>query len=137
LESHLIPYIENHYDDGYFYILYDNHFSHSSKYVEEWIKDNLGDPQQILIKQPPRSPDLNPDEHVGGMIKRKVQMRRPIINNADDLWKATLEEHQLLGQNRQFFINLISSMPNTVANRPGMTGTIPEWASLSRVPAKK
>jgi hypothetical protein len=26
---------------------------------------------------------------------------------------------------------------NTVANRPGMTGTIPEWASLSRVPAKK
>ncbi len=25
----------------------------------------------------------------------------------------------------------------TVANGPGMTGTIPEWASLSRVPAKK
>jgi hypothetical protein len=25
----------------------------------------------------------------------------------------------------------------TVANRPGMTGTIPERASLSRVPAKK
>jgi hypothetical protein len=26
---------------------------------------------------------------------------------------------------------------STVANRPGMTGTIPEQASLSRVPAKK
>jgi len=114
LESHLIPYIEKHYDDGYFYILHDNHPSHNSKYIEEWIKDNLGDPQQILIKHPPRSLDLNPGEHVSGMIKRKVQMRRPIITNADDLWKATLEEHQLLGQNRQFLINLISSMPNRI-----------------------
>ncbi len=34
-------------------------------------------------------------------------------------------------------VTIYLGVPFTVANRPGMTGTIPEWAFLSRVPAKK
>ncbi len=35
------------------------------------------------------------------------------------------------------YIDVRTGLVATVANRPGMTGTIPERASLSRVPAKK
>ncbi len=39
--------------------------------------------------------------------------------------------------NKKVLVWIAISPRGTVANRPGMTGTIPERASLSRVPAKK
>jgi hypothetical protein len=60
------------------------------------------------MKHPPRLPDLNPDEHVGGMIKRKVQMRRSIITNADDLWESNSRGTSITRpKSSVFFINLI------------------------------
>jgi hypothetical protein len=92
-------------------ILHDNHGAHKSYFVKDWISENPGDPERILIEHPARSPDLNPCEHLGAMLKRLVSCQHPAITDVDVLWKALLSAHQMLVENRQFFFNLINSMP--------------------------
>jgi hypothetical protein len=97
------------YED--FKILHDNHGAHKSKYIRKWIGENLGDPEDILVSHPARSMDLNPCEHLGSMLKRLVRCQRPTITDEEQLWEALLTAHGMLVNNRDFFFNLIHSMP--------------------------
>jgi hypothetical protein len=57
------------------------------------------------------SPDLNPDENVGSMIKGYVRSTRPIINSEEELWNALELAYQRLSNDRGYFIELVESMP--------------------------
>jgi hypothetical protein len=63
------------------------------------------------------SPDLNPCEHVGAAIKELVRNERPIINSEDELWAAVTTAQEVLctTERRQFFINMLNSMPTRIA----------------------
>jgi hypothetical protein len=59
------------------------------------------------------SPDLNPNENVRSMIKNLVRSERPVITSKEDLLVSLESAHQKMCDSswRQFFINLVGSMP--------------------------
>ncbi|CAG2171687.1 unnamed protein product [Oppiella nova] len=84
LEQHLLYYINEHFEDGNFHLLHDGHRAHTSTYVKEWIFETFGlEYQYIVFPHPACSPDMNPVEHVGGMLKHLVRTYKPQICTAD------------------------------------------------------
>ncbi len=59
------------------------------------------------------SPDLNPDENVGAVIKGLVRSERPLITSEEDLINALRAAHERMCDVswREFFIHLVQSMP--------------------------
>jgi hypothetical protein len=53
LELKVLPYIEQHYDDGQVYLLHDNHPVHTSNFVRDWINTNIGAVEDFVIPHPP------------------------------------------------------------------------------------
>jgi hypothetical protein len=70
------------------------------------------------------SPDLNPTENVGSVLKGLVRSTRPVINSREDLVHAlTAAFQQMQGPGwRQFFIDLVQSMPTRLAEVAGAQG---------------
>jgi hypothetical protein len=62
------------------------------------------------------SPDLNCCEQVGGMLKHLVRSVRPVIDSRDDLINALNTAHAKMSDIswRQYFINLVDSMPRRI-----------------------
>jgi hypothetical protein len=52
LENRILPYIEEHFDDGNVLLLHDNHPSHTSNHVKEWINENIGPVEDFVIPHP-------------------------------------------------------------------------------------
>jgi hypothetical protein len=52
LEEKVLPYIDQHYDDGHVYLLHDNHPVHNSNHVREWISNNIGAAEDFVIPHP-------------------------------------------------------------------------------------
>jgi hypothetical protein len=59
------------------------------------------------------SPDLNPDENVGAMIKNLVSSERPLITSEEDLINALRAAHERMCDVscHEFSLNLVQSMP--------------------------
>ena len=60
------------------------------------------------------SPDLNPFENVGGMIKKisKKSTSQKVITSNDQLWEEVQNAYNTLLNDRQFFMNLAQSIPD-------------------------
>ena len=60
------------------------------------------------------SPDLNPAEHLWASIKATARdsIGDKEIKSADELWNEINQVYNKLSNNRQFFIDLVQSMPN-------------------------
>jgi hypothetical protein len=52
MEQSLVPYINQHFDDGNFFILHDGHPVHTSNHVKRWIEDNFGPVDDKVIPHP-------------------------------------------------------------------------------------
>ena len=50
--TRLLGYIEKHFDDGKFYILHDNHRSHTSDLIKDWFNNNIGNYDDFVIPHP-------------------------------------------------------------------------------------
>ena len=85
----------------------DNVANHKSARTTAWFRENCIE----LVDWPAQSPDLNPIEHLWGLLKTRV--RRHAINNKEDLkrclrleWNSiTLEECQ----------NLVNFLPKRIS----------------------
>ena len=86
----------------------DNAPAHRARCVQE-EKQRLG---IRSISWPPRSPDLNPIEHVWNFLKWKMARRVPRLNSIAQLATALKEEWSAIPQER--IRSLIASMPNRV-----------------------
>ena len=58
---------------------------------------------------------MNPDENVGGMLKTLVRTLRPSIMSQDVLSEALQLAYDIMADDRQFFINLVKSMPKRLS----------------------
>jgi hypothetical protein len=52
LETGLLPYIEQHFDDGNVLLLHDNHPVHNSNMVKEWVTENIELYENFVLPHP-------------------------------------------------------------------------------------
>lgn len=104
LEPHVVPFAPFVGDD--FMLMHDNARPHVARVVNEYL-DEVEIPK---MNWPPRSPDLNPIEHVWDTLGRKVRSRVPGPANLQGLSEVLIEEWQQIDQD-QCIRNLIEGMP--------------------------
>lgn len=92
------------YDDRVV-VIEDNAPSHASG-ISEATRDELGIP---TLPHPPRSPDLNPIEHVWAELKRRINMLPTRPRSKEELWEAAQHVWQEIPQT--FIDKVIDSMP--------------------------
>jgi hypothetical protein len=83
----------------------DNARPHMARVVNEFLNE-VGINR---MKWPPRSPDLNPIEHVWDMIEKKIKARIPAPATLDEMFPVLQEEWDL--PDDQAIVNVGESMP--------------------------
>ena len=86
----------------------DNAPCHVSKKALEWFRKR-GIPVE---KWPPRSPDMNPIEHIWNILARRLQ--KYSISTTKDLKLRLAEEWETLKKDGKLIANLVNSMPERV-----------------------
>lgn len=87
----------------------DNDPKHTSKLATKWFQD-----QNItLLSWPAQSPDLNPIEHLWGILKRKIYDYEFPAEGVDEIWQRAAEAWSRITPEE--VQNLISSMPRRIA----------------------
>jgi hypothetical protein len=76
------------------------------KIVKKWLTDN----KIIRLNWPAQSPDMNPIEHVWGMLKRRLAPLKP--KNLEELRANIKQEFKNI--DKQYVSDLIKSMPRRV-----------------------
>ena len=85
--------------------MHDNARPHVARIVNEYLHEvNIR-----TLNWPPRSPDLNPIEHLWDIIGRALRQHQPPPANLQDIQIMVTDIWQGLDQNQ--ISNLISSMP--------------------------
>lgn len=71
--------------------LHDNDPKHTSMVVREWLLYNVKE----VVPHPPQSPDLNPIEHLWGILDKKIRQHK--ITNKQMLKDVIVQEWQNIG----------------------------------------
>lgn len=111
LEEVLLPSVQAWLfpDNVPFYLIQDNSPIHTCRAVREWFARH---PHITLLPHPPRSPDLNPMEHIwAAMVRKMPDLERPRTRGA--VIAATLEAWEQLRRapGQPFTAELVASMP--------------------------
>lgn len=107
LEPYVVPFAPFIGDD--FMLMHDNARPHVARIVNEY----LAEVEIPVMNWPPRSPDINPIEHVWDALGRKVRSRVPAPANLQQLSEVLIEEWQQIDQ--AYIQNLIEGMPRRIA----------------------
>ena len=103
LSEHVVPFAP--YIGNNFLLMHDNARPHVARIVNEYLHEvNIR-----TLNWPPRSPDLNPIEHLWDIIGRALRQHQPPPANLQDIQIMVTDIWQGLDQNQ--ISNLISSMP--------------------------
>ena len=110
LENIMVPSVRLIYPDGIIKFQQDNHPVHTSSRVMRWFSER---PDINLIDWPPRSPDLNPIEHVWAEVKKTMRERWPRRQptTKEELWETIENAWNLVSSNHRYCRRLVSSMP--------------------------
>ena len=102
-------------------LYWDNASQHISRDVKKWLREH-----QVKVQYgPPLSPDLNPCEHVFGVLKAKVGARYP--KSVAELQRFIKEEAAALEPiARRFCLKFESALEACFKNK-GMPGNAPNW----------
>lgn len=87
----------------------DNDPKHTSKLAKKWFQDN----EINLLSWPAQSPDLNPIEHLWGLLKRKIYDYEFPAEGVEEIWERAAKAWSQITQTE--VQNLISSMPRRIA----------------------
>ena len=97
-------------NDGVF--MDDNLPCHRSRTVRDWFEEHSGDFQRIVWL--PKSPDMNPIEHVQDIIKNFVCAQTPSLSTSSQLW-TSMQTAWLNIPVEDFQWVYVESMPCSVA----------------------
>lgn len=110
LEDVLLPTVRAmvYPDPEPFYFLQDNSPINTCRIVQEWFSDHL---EITVLPHPPKSPDLNPIEHVWAkmtkhMPENRHRTRASVISDALEAWEQLRTQ-----EGRQPTQTLVASMP--------------------------
>ena len=109
MRKHLLPYIERKFHGRGYIFQDDNAAVHTARDVVAWIQENN---IRTLANWPSQSPDLNPIEHLWAELERRVKKSKRKPKNKKDLFNILKKEWGKI--DRQYYINLISSMPRRI-----------------------
>lgn len=86
LTDHLQPFMDFMYpnNDGIF--MDDNAPCHRARTVRDWFEEHSGQFQRMIW--PPRSPDMNPIEHLWDIIEKSVRAQTPAPSTLSQLWTS-------------------------------------------------
>ena len=103
-----------------FYLVQDNSPIHTSRVVRDWFQRH---PEITLLPHPPRSPDLNPIEHVWAAMTRRMRAN-PACHSSDeviaDARQAWEEIRSPAGQ--ELTVTLVGSLPSRLNSVIGAGG---------------
>ena len=110
LEEVLLPTVRAllYPDPEPFYLLHDNSPIHTCRVVQTWLSNH---PHITVLPHPPKSPDLNPIEHVWAEMDRHIpadrgRTRDSVIRSAFEAW-----ERLRTPEGSEFTQELVASMP--------------------------
>lgn len=111
LGDHLHPFMLFCYPHGNGVFQQDNCTSHKSRLATGWLDEHSSD--FSVMNFPPRSPDLNPIEHLWDVLEQGVQGHHTAPKNLTELWTVLANIWQAIPVER--FQKLVESMPRRVA----------------------
>jgi len=111
LSDHLHPFMLFCYPRGDGVFQQDNCSSHRSRLATAWLDEHSSD--FSVFNWPPRSPDLNPIEHLWDCLEQGVKGQHTPPTNLRELWTAVATVWQAIPVGR--FRHLVESMPRRVA----------------------
>ena len=82
MKETLLPYGKTFYGENWSFVQ-DNAPSHKAKIVVKYLKENV---PGKLLEHPPKSPDMNPIEHIWSILKSEIEIKMP--QTREDLLKA-------------------------------------------------
>uniref|UniRef100_A0A8K9XXR5 Tc1-like transposase DDE domain-containing protein n=1 Tax=Oncorhynchus mykiss TaxID=8022 RepID=A0A8K9XXR5_ONCMY len=106
LLPHVVTFLQAHPDMT---LQHDNATSHTARSVRDFLQDR----NVSVLPWPPKSPDLNPIEHIWDLLDRRVRDRAIPPRNVRELAGALVEEWGNISQ--QELANLVQSMRRCTA----------------------
>ena len=82
MKETLLQYGKTFYGENWSFVQ-DNAPSHKAKIVVNYLKENV---PGKLLEHPPKSPDMNPIEHIWSILKSEIEIKMP--QTREDLLKA-------------------------------------------------
>ena len=79
-------------------VMEDNASIHTAKEARDW-KESAG---MIVMKWPPSSPDLNPEENMWGAMKSRIRHQPDIIDTRTSMWSTASAEWERLRATTHF-----------------------------------
>src|SRR5215212_3941623 len=107
LEMHLMPFLETLSEET-FTFQDDNAPIHTAKKTSKWKLDS----NIPCLPWLPRSPDINPIEHLWDELEYRIRRRRILPKNEDELFGFLLEEWENIPV--KILENLVDTMPHRV-----------------------
>jgi len=86
----------------------DNNLKHTSRLAKIWFEEHEVD----VLEWPPQSTDLNPIDHLGFELKRRLQLYEEEPTSMYELWERVQETWNSIPV--ETCVNLIESMPRRV-----------------------
>jgi transposase len=99
----------------------DNDPKHKSKRTQEWFRIN----KVNVLDWPPRSPDLNPIEHLWNHVDQKIRKRKEKPKNVNELWEIVKEEWHNI--DCEIIRNLYLSMTKRIDALRKNNGSYTKW----------
>lgn len=114
LENVIIPGARLWYPEGRLTYQHDNHPAHTSIRIQSWFqrRENIIE----CLPWPPKSPDLNPIEHVWALLKKtlKENWPDPAPRTVNALWDLVHSSWERIAMDEDFFHTLVNSMPRRI-----------------------
>ena len=117
LQEHVVPYAP--YIGANFLLMHDNARPHTGRIVRNYLEE-VG---VNYLDWPARSPDLNPIEHVGDLIGRRLRSEGPQPQNLIDLSERLIELWNDLDQDliRTLILSMNRRCGDVIRGRGGNT----------------
>ncbi len=108
--DHVPPFMTTVYPSSDNHFQQDNAPCHKAQIISDWFLEH--DNEFTLLKWPPQSPNLNPIEHLWGVVEREIRIMDVQLTNLQQLCDAIMSIWTNISE--ECFQNLVESMTQRI-----------------------